>query len=265
MNFENYVKRLNGNAAKMLQNPTPYESMFYERLDKANITFFSQWVIGRYIADFVIPETGLIIELNGSEHNRLKVRRYDAIRTKFLEDLGFKVIELQNDESRSFDLNNLRNKSRSGFDFNAACKRASDIIKFTFENGTVETSTTIKQSIAIERRQELELKEQQKQQQTQEDKLKKKQKPKEEKKSEKAIWRKKRNDARAKRKKIKLANKAIKRKLRKKWLANIRAQKAKNIKNKLIMSREEFIASRDNLLDILDQTEEIMNNAKFGA
>ena len=49
-----------------------------------------------YIVDFFIPEIRLIIEVDGSSHDNRKA--YDAIRTKFLESIGNKVVRFLNKE-----------------------------------------------------------------------------------------------------------------------------------------------------------------------
>ena len=49
-----------------------------------------------YIVDFFIPEIRLIIEIDGSSHDNRKA--YDAIRTKFLESIGNKVVRFLNKE-----------------------------------------------------------------------------------------------------------------------------------------------------------------------
>ena len=53
--------------------------------------FRRQVPIGRYFADFACHQIGLIIELDGSQHQADAARRYDAERTAFLESQGYHV------------------------------------------------------------------------------------------------------------------------------------------------------------------------------
>jgi very-short-patch-repair endonuclease len=60
-----------------------------------NLKFRRQHPIGNYIADFCCLEKGLIIELDGSQHEHAA---YDADRTKWLNAQGFEVVRFPNDE-----------------------------------------------------------------------------------------------------------------------------------------------------------------------
>ena len=61
-----------------------------------NLKFRRQHVIAPYIVDFYCHELGLVIELDGSQHNTDDCRAYDFERTKFLEALGLKVVRYWN-------------------------------------------------------------------------------------------------------------------------------------------------------------------------
>ena len=51
-----------------------------------------QVIIGNYIVDFLIPELGLVFEIDGSSHdNRIE---YDAERDAFMQDLNLQVIRI---------------------------------------------------------------------------------------------------------------------------------------------------------------------------
>jgi very-short-patch-repair endonuclease len=75
-------------ALNMRINPTKAEKRFAELLEMNNIPFKQQYVIGNYIADFVVNKT--VIELDGSSH--LGREEYDQIRDSNIRSLGFKVI-----------------------------------------------------------------------------------------------------------------------------------------------------------------------------
>jgi len=53
-------------------------------------------VIGHYIADFVCREKKLVIEIDGGQH--MDAVEYDALRTKYLESLGYRVLRIWNNE-----------------------------------------------------------------------------------------------------------------------------------------------------------------------
>lgn len=62
------------------------------------LKFRRQHVIAPYIVDFYCHELGLIIELDGSQHNTRDGLEYDSQRTQFLEALGFRVVRYWNHE-----------------------------------------------------------------------------------------------------------------------------------------------------------------------
>jgi len=51
-----------------------------------------QHVIAPYIVDFYYHEVGLVIKLDGDQHNTEDGRVYDVERTQFLEALGLTVV-----------------------------------------------------------------------------------------------------------------------------------------------------------------------------
>ena len=61
-----------------------------------NLKFRRQHVIAPYIVDFYCHELGLVIELDGSQHSTGDAIKYDAERTKFLEELHLRVVRYWN-------------------------------------------------------------------------------------------------------------------------------------------------------------------------
>jgi len=61
-----------------------------------NCRFRRQMVIGAYIVDFCCPETRLIIELDGGQHQ--ENQEYDKNRTAWLESQGYTVLRFWNHE-----------------------------------------------------------------------------------------------------------------------------------------------------------------------
>lgn len=91
-------------ALNMRINPTKSEKRFAELLEINNIPFKQQYVIGNYIADFVVNKT--VIELDGSSHIGREI--YDQIRDSNIRSLGFKVIRVLNSEIERFNFNRLK-------------------------------------------------------------------------------------------------------------------------------------------------------------
>ena len=91
-------------ALNMRINPTKAEKRFAELLEINNIKFNQQYVIGSYIADFVVNKT--VIELDGSSHDGREV--YDEIRDSNIRSLGYKVIRVLNSEVERFNFNKLK-------------------------------------------------------------------------------------------------------------------------------------------------------------
>ena len=86
-------------AKTMRTNATDAESLMWQLLRAKrfmNLKFRRQHVMAPYIVDFYCHELGLVIELDGSQHNIEDDRVYDAERTKFLEALGLKVVRYWN-------------------------------------------------------------------------------------------------------------------------------------------------------------------------
>ena len=88
-------------AKAMRTNATDAEHLMWQLLRAKrfmNLKFRRQHVIAPYIVDFYCHELGLVIELDGSQHNTDDGRAYDFERTKFLEALGFRVVRYWNNE-----------------------------------------------------------------------------------------------------------------------------------------------------------------------
>lgn len=86
-------------AKTMRTNATDAESLMWQLLRNKrfmNLKFRRQHVIAPYIVDFYCHELGLVIELDGSQHNTEDGRAYDIERTKFLEALGLTVVRYWN-------------------------------------------------------------------------------------------------------------------------------------------------------------------------
>ena len=79
----------------MRTNPTDAELHLWYRLRRKQILgvqFYRQNPIGNYIADFYAPAAKLVVELDGAQHLELGQAKYDAQRTRDLEQRGLKVL-----------------------------------------------------------------------------------------------------------------------------------------------------------------------------
>lgn len=90
------------------------QRLWFEVLEgkKTGYKWTKQRIIGNFIVDFYCHEKRLIIEVDGGVH--MEKEQYDAARTKYLEDLGIRVLRFNNelvlrqtDEVRKMVMNEL--------------------------------------------------------------------------------------------------------------------------------------------------------------
>ena len=89
-------ERLTNNARDLRNTATKAERLLWHRLSRYRPRFTRQLVIGSYIVDLACREAKLAIELDGSQH--VDAATYDARRTRFLEQEGWIVLRLWNNE-----------------------------------------------------------------------------------------------------------------------------------------------------------------------
>ncbi|WP_055442241.1 endonuclease domain-containing protein [Lacinutrix himadriensis] len=92
-------KELKTLRAILRQKLTPAEAYLWNVLKARkfkNKRFTKQHSIGNYIVDFYWAEHKLIIELDGEIHNNALQIEKDNERTKYLENLSYKVIRFEN-------------------------------------------------------------------------------------------------------------------------------------------------------------------------
>ncbi|MHA6205397.1 endonuclease domain-containing protein [Dyella soli] len=94
------MKRLNVDSARSLRaGQTDAEQWLWHHLRSRRLLgwkFRRQHEIGRYIADFVCPDAGLIVELDGGQHGEQMI--YDERRTLELEAMGYRVLRFWNND-----------------------------------------------------------------------------------------------------------------------------------------------------------------------
>ena len=89
-------------ARELRKNMTNEERiLWYHFLKDYPVRFLRQKVIDNYIADFYCAKAKLVIELDGSQHYKGEDRKYDEIRTGYIEKRGLKVIRIPNNQIRN--------------------------------------------------------------------------------------------------------------------------------------------------------------------
>lgn len=82
------------------RTPTPAEKVMWEVLrgSSMGVKFRRQHAIGDYIADFVCLSHQLVVEIDGGYHEITEQQELDAIRTEYLNNVGFEVLRFTNEE-----------------------------------------------------------------------------------------------------------------------------------------------------------------------
>ena len=91
-------------AKSMRSNMTKEEAVLWYHLRAKRfmgLKFKRQVLIGDYIVDFACLEKYLIIELDGSKHNEPSNVLLDKKRSEYLNNQGFKVLRIWNNDVNS--------------------------------------------------------------------------------------------------------------------------------------------------------------------
>ena len=94
----NNSHKLIDHAKRMRKVPTHAEKILWDELrnNKLGFKIRRQHLIDDFIVDFVCLPKGLVIEVDGDYHNTKEQQELDDIRTKRLNNTGFKVIRFTN-------------------------------------------------------------------------------------------------------------------------------------------------------------------------
>ena len=95
----NYRADLKAKARKLRSNMTDAEQKLWywlRRKQSLGIQFYRQRPLGEYIADFHAPEVGLVVEVDGSQHQEPEAIQYDASRSRYLKSLRLTVMRFDN-------------------------------------------------------------------------------------------------------------------------------------------------------------------------
>ena len=88
-------------ARKLRREQTPAERTLWRQLSNRKVMdskFRRQHPIEGYIVDFVCLERGLVVELDGGQHNYSQAVEADDERTRRLEKAGFRVLRFWNND-----------------------------------------------------------------------------------------------------------------------------------------------------------------------
>ena len=86
---------------KHKKSPTEAEEFLWKQLKGKNLEgykFRRQHIIDEFIVDFVCLQKKLVVEVDGGYHSDDEIKKADELRTKILNELGYKVIRFSNEE-----------------------------------------------------------------------------------------------------------------------------------------------------------------------
>lgn len=75
---------------------THCEFLLFEQIQ--HLGFYPQQPVGKFIADFYHPKSGVIVEVDGSFHDREGGKSYDAFRDSVIAQEGHKVLRFRNEQ-----------------------------------------------------------------------------------------------------------------------------------------------------------------------
>lgn len=78
-----------------------------KRLKAVRVRFAFQEIIAPYIADFVLIDKMVCVEIDGSVHQTSEARAYDYRRDAHFSRLGFRVIRIPNDVIENYPVEDL--------------------------------------------------------------------------------------------------------------------------------------------------------------
>ena len=88
-------------AKRLRRDATQAEQKMWQQLRNrrlAGLKFRRQMPIGPYVVDFICLEQGLVIEVDGSQHGTQTNQMHDEARTGYLNQQGFRVIRVWNND-----------------------------------------------------------------------------------------------------------------------------------------------------------------------
>ncbi len=92
-------------AAYLRANQTSAERKFWERVKDGQIPcleFEQQKIISGWIVDFYSPSINLIIEIDGTSHDKREAKKLDAVKDEGRQKAGYTVLRFSNFEVKHF-------------------------------------------------------------------------------------------------------------------------------------------------------------------
>ena len=104
-------------ARENRKKQTLAETVLWDNIkDEAlGVKFLRQHIIGDYIVDFLSRSEGLIIEVDGAYHAERQQKENDAVRTDFLQRMGYHVMRFTN-EQVLYDIDNVIQQIKDYFE-----------------------------------------------------------------------------------------------------------------------------------------------------
>jgi len=93
--------KLLNNSKLLRKSQTPHETKLWYHLRAKRFKdykFRRQQVIDHYIVDFYCHNKGLVVEIDGGQHNEQADLYKDQLRDKYLQELGYRVLRFWNRE-----------------------------------------------------------------------------------------------------------------------------------------------------------------------
>lgn len=88
-------------ARSLRKQQTDVELLLWQKLRGRRLSgykFRRQKPIGYYIVDFICVEKMLVVEIDGGQHNTKDGKKYDDMRTQYLQQQGYNVIRFWDNE-----------------------------------------------------------------------------------------------------------------------------------------------------------------------
>jgi very-short-patch-repair endonuclease len=88
-----------GNARSLRREATAPERILWAALRNRQVAgykFRRQYPVESFVVDFCCPEEAIVVEVDGRSHDGRS--GYDAARQRRLEEVGFRVLRVSNDE-----------------------------------------------------------------------------------------------------------------------------------------------------------------------
>lgn len=101
MNNQKNKQKTLSHARRLRREQTPQETILWSSLRNRRLNgmkFRRQYLIGKYVADFICLEKKLIVELDGWQHGVGEGLKHDEERTRFLVSEGYEVLRFWNND-----------------------------------------------------------------------------------------------------------------------------------------------------------------------